>query len=517
VSCFRVEDPARISSSMGRYLRDESGLVGGLPRAVFMPETPEQVRDAVLDARARGGTLTVSGARTGIVGGAVPVEGGDLLILERLGGRVRVSRSPDGVDWIAEAPVSTSVEGLRAALDSGDFDSAERPRGLFYPVDPTEGTASLGGNAATNASGARTLFYGPTRNWVLGLTVVLADGAVARLVRGEHRAAGGVLRFPVTLPDGSAGEREVRLPALRLPETKHAAGYHVRDGMDARDLFIGAEGTLGIVTGIRLILRPKPAETAGVSVFLPDEQSALALLRLLKTSAGFVPTALEYLDGGSLRMLEAYRREAGKGSGVPVFPEGKGCMLFVEASGSKGGSGEILEGISGILRRLGVQDDCAWAGLSPEELDAMRALRHALPERINALISRRSAAVPGLAKLATDLAVPDSALAEMMKSYGEVLSRSGLSYALFGHIGNAHLHMNILPESAADVERGCVVCGELARRAVALGGSVSGEHGIGRLKKHLLAVQYTSAELDGLRSVKHQLDPLGLLNPGVMW
>ena len=144
-------------------------------------------------------------------------------------------------------------------------------------------------------------------------------------------------------------------------------------------------------------------------------------------------------------------------------------------------------------------------------------MRHTLPERINALILQRRHEIPDLTKLATDCAVPDERLGEMMQAYSAVLDEAGLQRALFGHIGNAHLHVNILPRNREEVVRARDAMATLARKAVSLGGSVSGEHGIGKLKKELLALQYTQAELEGLRSLKAQFDPAGRLNPDVLW
>lgn len=158
-----------------------------------------------------------------------------------------------------------------------------------------------------------------------------------------------------------------------------------------------------------------------------------------------------------------------------------------------------------------------WAATSRSELEEIRGMRHTLPERINALILQRREEVPGLTKLAADCAVPDEALDRMMAEYRSVLDNAGLEHAVFGHIGNAHLHVNILPRNAGELARAKEAAASLARTAVALGGSVSGEHGIGKLKKGLLGLQYTPQELDGLRSLKDQLDPAGLLNPGVLW
>ncbi len=516
--CPRIEDSSEIRSAYGRYLRDESSLSGGLPQRIYLPDSIGQLLAAVREVRRRGERLTVSGARTGIVGGAVPQDGDNLLTMEKMRGEPKVMWSEACKRWSITVPPSLTLEGLKAVLETRRYSSiGDPPRDLFYPVDPTESAASLGGNVATNASGARSLYYGPTRRWVGGLTVVLADGAVARLRRGEGGASAGLLTFEAR-DDESSGPVGVRLPRVTLPMTKHAAGYHVSPGMEPVDLFIGAEGTLGIVAEIEIALARMPGVTIGVCAFLHEAETFLDLLAHVKEIRDLRPTALEYMDGNSLRLLADYRGEAGESSGVPNFPQGKEAMLYVEAGcADEKEADSVLERVSHVLESLGIPEDCTWAGVSPEDLERMRKFRHALPERVNSIVAGSAAAVTGLAKLATDLAVPEAALAVMMGEYRRELGESMLPHVMFGHVGDSHIHMNILPRTLEDMERGRKMCVSLARRAVELGGSVSAEHGIGKLKKHLLEIQFPPAELEGLKSIKRQLDPHGVLNPGVMW
>jgi D-lactate dehydrogenase (cytochrome) len=480
------------------------------------------VSAAVRETAAEGGTLTLSGARTGIVGGAVPVETGNLLSLERMEGGIRLFYSEERGAWAASVPPSLTLDGLRAAFSLGSYRSErEAPHSLQYPVDPTETSASLGGMAATNASGARTLFYGPTRDWVLGLTIVLADGRVAVLKRGapaHRRAPSQGLRFSATGADGDVREIQIGLPDITMPATKHVAGYYVSPRMEPMDLFIGGEGTLGIISGLEIALTDAPKGLLGVCVFLPDHHALFPLLARIKASTRFTPLALEYMDENSLSLLAAFRSEAGESSGIPSMPKGGGGMLYIEASFETETQADgIMEELADALARGRISEDSTWAAFGADELEAMRNLRHALPERVNSLVARTSAGLPGITKLATDLAVPEAGFPAMMDRYATLLGESGLSYVLFGHIGNFHLHMNILPASLDEMERGRGVCGELARACVTLGGSVSGEHGLGKLKRHLLAIQYGATALEGMGAIKNRLDPAGLLNPGVLW
>jgi D-lactate dehydrogenase (cytochrome) len=513
--CPRIDGRERILSGYARYLKDESGLCGGVPARIYLPTTLEELRGAVEEIAASGEKLTTSGARTGLVGGAVPGEGASLVVMERLSGGLTLMWSEERNALIARVPASMTLAGLEEALARD-----ERARGWFYPVDPTETSSSLGGNVATNASGAHSYRWGPTRNWVSGLTSVMADGSMARVQRRceapfTPAALEGrnprTVRIESAFLDGRTGSFDVSLPCLRLPLTKNTAGYFT--GGEPIDLFIGSEGTLGIAAEVDLILRRAPGGVIGVCAFPRERDECLELMERLKASE--LPLlALEYMDRRSLELLARWRREGGD---VPRTPEGAGAMLYVETEPGEEGPDAALAEMAGALDECGMRDDRVWAATSPADFQRIKKLRHALPVRVNDVIAHRAAAVPGITKLAADLAVPDVALRTMMAAYDEVLSDSRLSYVLFGHIGDSHIHMNVLAESGDDLVRGRRACEELARRAVAMGGSISAEHGVGRLKKHLIPIQFPTDDLDEMRKVKTALDPRGVLNPGVIW
>jgi len=527
-----IEDPERIGASYGAYLRDESKLAGEAPKRILFPEGTAEVVEAVRGIRGRGEGLTVSGARTGIVGGAVPSGAANLVSLEKLAIPAAAGAGFEGARTIrvgAGLTLAALAELLRGGL------AGIEPGSLVYPVDPTEATASVGGSIATNASGARTFRYGPTRSWVAGITVVLPDGSVARLRRrgpaplpawrgpaAEARGTGEAsLDFEAVSPSGDSRRIRFDLPALRMPSTKHAAGYWLAPGMDPVDLFIGGEGTLGIVVEAELVLCPTPRSVASLCVFLPagfPDGKLSALLADVKAVRSAPLLSIESMDAGSIRLLSEFREQAGESSHVPPIPAGCSGALFLEAEcGTDGGLEAFLEEIQAVLADQGIPADAAWAALDDRELASMKAFRHALPERINSIIGMRKLRHPGLTKVAADLAVPDGALSAMLDLYRSTLEGRGLESALFGHIGNAHVHVNVLPRDETEMKSGREACALFAREAVRLGGSVSGEHGIGRLKKYLLDIQFSPEELAGMKRVKATLDPEGALNPGVLW
>ncbi len=505
-ACPRERDGARIREAYGSFLTDESRLSAGVPAVLYLPRSTAEASAAVAECAESGLPLVISGGRTGIVGGAVAQPGGALLSLDALKAEPLVRRSEHREGFAATVAAGVRLEELQAVLRRG----ADR---LFYPVDPTEVSATLGGTAATNASGARTLRYGPTRQWVESLTVVLADGRRLRVARGEIRASDGKLR--IAREDAAA--LEVPAAAVPQPATKHTAGYFLAPDMDLIDLFIGGEGTLAIVTEVEVRLLAVPARTVGLAVFARSEQAAEQLVTAIRAEPGLAPTALEYMDAPSLRLLRAYREAAGEASGVPQIPDTARAVLYVEASFD---ADEDVDAFVAALERplaaCGIAMDDVWAGFEPQELQAMKKFRHALPERINALVSERKRELPQLTKIGTDMAVGPQALARMMAAYREGLEAERLEHYIFGHIGNGHVHVNIVPRSADEMARGKALYREFARTAVALGGSVAGEHGIGRLKREFMRIQYDDGAIDAMRRVKEALDPAGLLNPGVM-
>ena len=286
------------------YLRDESRRVGAAASISF-PASESEVIGAIREARARGETITIQGARTGIVAGAVP-DGGHVLNLSRMNSIGEITAGAH----LTVGP-GTILDDIRKRLSG---------TGLFFPPDPTETTASIGGMVAANASGAGTYHYGPTRNWITALRIVLADGEVIAIRRGEHFAQGR--HFALSTELGRIIEGP--LPAYTQPNVKSAAGYYVTDDMDLIDLFIGSEGTLGVVTQAELRLIPRPNAIHGLTVFFPTEHAAIALVRALRGEhvhsldpLDAHPVAIEFFNSDALDLLRGAKSESSAFESIP--------------------------------------------------------------------------------------------------------------------------------------------------------------------------------------------------------
>jgi FAD/FMN-containing dehydrogenase len=356
----------------------------------------------------------------------------------------------------AIAGAGVSLEALQAAA---------RRTGQFYAPDPTEWTASIGGTIATNASGSRSFRYGSTRRHILALKVAFMDGRVVTFRRGDK------VDFLVT--------------SIPLPKTtKNTAGYLLQKDLDWIDLLTGSEGTLGIVLEAELQLLPKCEDALSGVVFFPEDESAIAAVEAWRGIPRL--NMIEYFDRNSLALLRARYSEV---------PENARAALLIEQE-----KGDI----DFWADRVG---DDSWFAAGDQDRERFRRFRHALPEMVNDMMRRR-----GFLKLGSDYAVPLDRNRDMLAFYHQRLE--ALDYVIFGHIGDAHVHVNILPESQEQFEAGKDIMIEFARQAVALGGTVSAEHGLGKRKAHLLALQYSPAQIESMKSVKRRLDPLWLLNPG---
>jgi D-lactate dehydrogenase (cytochrome) len=371
-------------------------------------------------------------------------------------------------------------------------------------------SASLGGTVATNASGARTFRYGPTRDWVRGLRVMLAHGEFLDIPRGIYFASANG-RFRIA--DSGGRDYHLKVPGYRSPCTKNTAGFFAAPHMDLADLFIGSEGAFGVITEVTVALAPRRPKISVVQ-FLASDDQAIALVPVLRDDPRVRLDFLEMYSETALALLRKRQKIDPRSIGTPPIPENARSALFFELDFDPEGKNDALEALAAAIRRCGASPSDSWSAYENRELERLKNFRHILPETINAVIAERKKWHPGLHKLGTDLAVPDEHLAGMWAVYCDALTGAGLEWAAFGHVGNNHVHINILPRNMADLEQALGLYQMFAEKAVAFGGTVSAEHGIGKLKAKFLKTMYNPQEIEEMRALKRALDPQLLLNPG---
>jgi D-lactate dehydrogenase (cytochrome) len=426
------------------HSRGESHHEGRLPDAVAFPASTAEVRDVVSICARHCCPVIAFGAGSSLEGHVVPLAGGVTIDMTRMNRIVRVS--VDDLDATVEAGVTRKQ--LEKHLQS---------TGLTFPLDPGA-DATIGGMASTRASGTTAVRYGTMREAVLGLTVVLADG---RVIHTGTRAR------------------------------KSSAGY------DLTRLFVGSEGTLGIITEITLRLHGRPEAVAAATCWFDDIDSAVQTV--MTTIQLGVPVArIELLDDVLIDAVNRY-----SGLSCPVAP-----TLFFEFHGLSAAdvSAQAAE-VAGIARANGARDfDQA---LTPERRAALWQARH---DAYYASLALR----PGARGWTTDVCVPISRLADCIRETKTDLALSTLIGPLVGHAGdgNFHLIFPVRPEIPAELAEAERLTDRLVERALAMGGTCSGEHGVGIGKQKFLEAEHGAAALDVMRAIKHALDPLGLMNPG---
>jgi D-lactate dehydrogenase (cytochrome) len=401
--------------------------------------------------------------------------------------------------------------------------------GAWFPPVPTFTGALAGGIVATNAAGAATFRHGPVRPWVEELTMVLADGSEVTVRRGETRACG--YRLTVPTPRGPV---DVPVPSYRMPEVvKRSAGYHAEPDMDLIDLFIGSEGTLGVITTVTFrALSPVPT-TALALVPCRSEPDALALVTDLRQDPAVA--AIEHMDR---RCLEILREDGSDRRNAVTFPPGTALALLVqlelppgttaadafsqiERSSNAGATGTAMTRICRLLSVHGVFDDTEMAlPGNARRAEQLIALREAVPAGVNQRVGRAQQEIdPRIAKTAADMIVPFERFGEMMAIYRDGYASRGLDFAVWGHISDGNVHPNVLPQSYEDVERGKEAILDFGREVARLGGCPLAEHGVGRhpVKQALLSGLYGDSGIDEMRAVKRALDPEWKLAPGVIF
>lgn len=433
-------DPAVLQAHAG-----DKWFASHLPEAVAVPRATPSVARILRFASAHRIPVTARGSGHGYVGGCVPMRGGIVLSLSRMN-RIR---EINPADFVAVA---------QSGVITGHLQDEVEKRGLFYPPDPASRKETMiGGNIATNAGGPRCLKYGVTRDYVLGLEVVLADGSVARLGGRTHKN---------------------------------------KTGFDLHRLFVGSEGMLGVITEATLKLLPLPPYRACLAAGFGSMRSAIASLQAI-FRAGFLPAALELADAFTL----AAARQRTKSERL------RGCKghLIVELDGQESsvrGELAVLQAVLARHKPLFVDQ-----GRGPAECEAVWNLRREFSYALRDT---------GLTKLNEDIVVPRGRLADLFAFAARLQQRHGLAVACFGHAGDGNIHTNLMVDfnQAGARRRSERALNELFRQVLAWGGAITGEHGVGLAKQRWWPDAIGPEALKLHRVIKSALDPKGILNPG---
>jgi D-lactate dehydrogenase (cytochrome) len=490
------DDPAVVSA----FLSDAAHVPGGYAAGVTFPKNEAEVAAAIAGAS----RVLAVGAQSSLTGGATP-RGEVVLSTRALGG---IGTPTAGlVTTGAGVPLASLQRALAAAH-------------LYYPPVPTYDGAFVGGTIATNAAGAATFKYGSTRPWVAGLTVVLANGDILDIRRGETLA--GPVGFEIVMSTGAVCH--IPVPTYEMPDVaKLSAGYFARPGMDLIDLFVGSEGTLGVIVDATLRVIPRPRRCLALVRCSGDAQ-AVAVTTALRAEAhaawhGRGPldvAAIEYVDPRALRALsdEAFTR-----AGVARPPDGS-VLLLVQIEVSRD-EAPALKRFGEVLDASRVDDDPRVTQVDDDRgAQRLLDLREAVPASVNAIIAAAKTRIhPDIHKTAGDMVVPVDRLHDSIALYRKAFEQRGLDYAIWGHVSDGNLHPNVVPRALADVQQGQDAILEIAHGVIAMGGAPLAEHGVGRsaLKQRLLRELYGEEGIEEMRAVKRALDPGWKLAPGVVF
>lgn len=434
-------DPADLKC----YSYDASSI-NSLPEAIALPVSTEEVSQVLSLANQEGLAVFPRGAGTGTTGASVPINGGLALCLSRMD-RI-ISINPGDLTALVEPGVIT-----------GELQEEVSRHGLFYPPDPASMRfCTIGGNVATGAGGPRAVKYGVTRDYVMALELVLADGSV---IHTGTRTAKGVV------------------------------------GYDLTRLMVGSEGMLGVVTRITLKLIPGPEAQGTLIAFFPDAKSASNTVVSLFESR-ILPSCAEFLDQLSIELISEK---------LPVaIPVRANAMLLIEVDGVQESIPRQLEEVKNSCKNCGATD--IHVAKSEDQARAFRSARQALAPSIKNL------GFPD--KINEDICVPRSCLPEMISELEKIGRKNRITILSFGHAGDGNLHVNLLLDLSDREEklRGEAAVMEVMEAALALGGTISGEHGIGLTKRPFIQMEIDKRGLEIMRGIKRVFDPKNILNPG---
>lgn len=478
-------------SEIENYLVDSANYHGYCD-AVYFPENESDIIQIFKSANQNKQKVTVAGNGTGLTGARVP-EGGIVIATDKLNKIIDINKDK-------------KYAIVQPGVVLKDFQDLVKSHNLFYPPDPTEQDCFIGATVATNASGAKTFKYGSTRNYVVSLRLVLPDGDTISLKRGNVFADGKEL----TIITESGITKTIVLLQYKMPNTKNSAGYFFHENMDAIDLFIGSEGTLGIITEIKLRLLNAPENILSGILFFGNEKEALDFTdETRKTSIqskqnnlsnDINARGIEFFDKGSLQFLK---------EDYPQIPNNIESAIWFEQEIDSENEEVLIEKWIQMAQKFNADIEQSWFASDMSELQKFKDFRHTVSAKVTEFISSK-----GIRKVGTDTAVPIENFRKYYEEMKGIVNNAKLQYICYGHIGNCHLHLNMLPNDDVEFQMAKEVYVQLCKRAVELDGTVSAEHGIGKLKRDYLLNMYGEENIVQMAKIKKNIDPNLILGIG---
>ncbi|OLS21483.1 MAG: putative FAD-linked oxidoreductase [Candidatus Heimdallarchaeota archaeon LC_2] len=513
-----------IKGQFSEYLSDEADLIkNGKASRIYFPKDSHEVKIILKEAFDSKTPVTISGGGTGLSGGRVPLEGW-ILATNNLKSINQADREMwtdpetnieyglklniiNNRDARLIVPVSMTVKAIQ---------NYTKEKGWFYPPDPTERTCFIGGNLNTNASGARTFKFGPTRNWIQSLEVILIDGTIFCL---DRSISNGHITDKEIMINQNNKFLKIPRPTFKSPNVlKNVAGPLINNNSHVIDTFIGTGGLFGVTTQVTLKLIREPQEIVSIFVFCKTMEQVYSVIRVCQknreSKSNPIAMAVEFLDLRAIKIMH----EADNTLSLDNV-----ALLIIEQDAES--QDEMEEAIMywiDLFEKYGIEE--TKVAQTSKEIEIFKKLRHMIPERINSMVKQNNQP-----KIGTDFSVPPQYLEEffqLAKNYGEEFEKyqnnnipmqNRIGYAIWAHAGDTHIHLNLIPRDEIETNYAKTLFLKFIKKTVELGGSIAAEHGLGKKKfdgKAALYYQYGQEGLDQIKAMKLAIDKFDLLNRG---
>jgi len=459
------------------YLKDESNMVGAA-ESISFPESEAEIGKIIREMQESQTPITIQGGKTGFAGSAVPLSG-HIMNLSHMKRVKSFSITEDGEVLFTVEPGITLLE-LRKAIQR-----LENQKEFFWPPEPSEPTATVGGIASTGAKGICSHLYGDSNSYIDGIRIMTAEGSIHKIKRGQ------------------------------------AAIFVNGKSIDLLDVYLGGEGMYGVITELILRLIPKPEEIWGICFFFEDTDDGLSFAAQIKDTSfsveGAQIAAIEYLDRTTIKAIEDLKQHVTKLKNIPDIEAGISALVYIEIHGEQEEAvHEIAKGIMKVVIGFETDLDRSWAFSGELEIDKMRTFLHAAEETAVLQIEKARLEDPRITKLGIDMSLEKESLKTLVRHFGKNLQEENLTASFLGHIGTNILHINIMPKNYGDYVKGRALIEKWAETFPAACGNAIAAHGIGKLKKSLFLKTVSKEYMEDIIQLKKQLDKHNLWNPGNM-